>query len=103
MIRHEQRATLMGRQLTPNSFNEQVVSWEPVDEIAVIIGYKSGTAFNSENVLTTYYTITGLTTDERPRAQDKLKCGDKTYLIVSIIDAGRKRILNLEEDRPIDD
>lgn len=101
MIRHEQRATLLERQITTNSYNEQIVNWAPMGFIDVVIGYKGGVFMDSNDVMTTNYTITGLTNDKRPKEEDKIEANGKTYLIHTIIETGRKRILSLVEDKQI--
>lgn len=101
MIRHEKRANLLKRQLTTNSLNEQVVSWSSVGAIDLIISYRSGIVNQANDVMTTGYTITGLTNDIRPQEQDRIEYDGKTYRINSIIETGRRRMMALEEDRVI--
>lgn len=99
MRRKEQAATLQKRYVTPNTYNEQVVSWESQTKpVAIVISYNAANDNLTNDTWTAAYNIVGITNDERVKEQDRLTTGGKTYTVMTAIDAPRWRILNLREE-----
>lgn len=99
MRRKEQTAVLLQRAVSPSSYNEQVVSWEPQQmPVSIIISYNAANDNLINDTWTAAYNVVGITKDERVSEQDRLAVGGKTYTVLTAVNTPRWRVLNLREE-----
>lgn len=86
-----------------NEYSETVRTYTYLKDIEMIISYQTGITQINNDTFSTVYTVVGLTNDRSVKVFDKVKVNNKTYLVKSIIDTGRRRMCSLEEEAAIND